>query len=91
MGSLPRPPALTEDEIVARYRAGEARGMIGLRARVSDARVKEILLAAGIELRSQREVVALIATGRRRRHRPSRPRWRDPLGFYDEGSETRKG
>lgn len=80
MGSLPRPPRLTEAEIVARYEAGEGRGMIGLRAGIPDHRVKAILEAAGVELRAPVEAQKLgLAAARTRRsnsRRKPRPAYR---------------
>lgn len=58
MGSI-KVQALPDEEIVARYLAGEARGLIGLRAKVPDYRVKEILSDNGITLRSPAEVTTI--------------------------------
>lgn len=58
MGSI-KVQTLSNDEIVARYLAGEARGLIGLRAKIPDYRVVEILMSNGITLRSPAEARAI--------------------------------
>lgn len=63
MGSL-KTPRLSEDEIVARYRAGEARGILGLRAGVPDYRLVEILNLAGWSLRTPEQARALAEASR---------------------------
>lgn len=78
MGSLPRAPRISPAELVARYLQGEGRGVLGLRAGIPDSKVKEILLAAGCELRSSVEGFKAarelrIHQGVRRRTRPAWP------------------
>lgn len=58
MGSI-KVQVLPDEEIVSRYLAGEARGMIGLRAKIPDYRVIEILTGNGITLRSPAEARAI--------------------------------
>lgn len=67
MGTI-KVQALPDEEVVARYLAGEARGMIGLRAKIPDCRVVEILAANGITLRSPAEARA-ITSKLRQEHR----------------------
>ena len=59
MGSL-KIPYMTEQEVVDRYLAGEARGMIALRAKKSDAWVVTVLTRMGIPIRDQRQ--SLVST-----------------------------
>jgi hypothetical protein len=51
---------LSDQDVVARYVAGEARGMISLRAGKPDAWVVAILQAAGIPLRTPAESMAIL-------------------------------
>lgn len=74
MGSL-RIQRLTDAEILARYRAGESQGLIGLRARLSSARVRDILVHHGVRLRSSQEALRLAL---RTRHKPRAAR--QPVG-----------
>jgi hypothetical protein len=74
MGSLPRPPRLNPDQIAEAYRAGESRGLLGLRAGVGDSVIVAILRDAGVTLRSGAESKRLshqarMATMSRRRPR----------------------
>lgn len=58
---------LTDAEIVARYVAGEGRGILGLRAKLPDYRVTEILTAAGVRLRGTNEAIRLSHNQRKSR------------------------
>jgi hypothetical protein len=73
MGSLPRAPLLTPAQIAEQYKAGHSRGLIGLRARLPDHRIVEILRSAGVPLRTAAEVKAVVSRSRtetmRRRRR----------------------
>lgn len=74
MGSLPRPRPISDEEIVARYNSGESRGVLGLRCKVGDSVILQILRDAGIPLRSGAESKRLshqarMATMSRRRPR----------------------
>ena len=77
MGTI-KTPRLSDAEIVARYRDGEPRGILGLRAGVPDYRLVEILNAAGAGLRTPEQArllaeasrAATVARHRRRRRRP---------------------
>lgn len=64
MGSLPRPPRLNPDQIAAAYRAGESRGLLGLRAGVGDSVILQILRDAGVTLRTPSEVRAAVSRSR---------------------------
>jgi hypothetical protein len=62
-------------EIISRYLAGEGRGLLGLRAKLPDSRIKEILTAAGISLRGRAEARVLFApraSAQQRRQRQRR-------------------
>lgn len=63
MGSL-YIPKLSEDEVVARYVAGESRGLLGLRAKKSDAWVVACLIRAGVPLRTPSEAMAIMMRNR---------------------------
>lgn len=64
MGSLPRTSRISDQEIIARYRAGEGRGILALRAGIGDSMIVGILTAAGVPLRNPSEVKAMIAKSR---------------------------
>jgi hypothetical protein len=67
MGTLHR-QRLSDAEIVRRYRDdGESRGMIGLRAKISDAQVTTILIRAGVRIRGPNEALRLAITQRKAR------------------------
>lgn len=55
MVTFPRPQKLTNEEIVGLYRSGVSQGFLGLKAGIADTRIRAILLAAGVELRSRSE------------------------------------
>lgn len=61
MGSLPRPRPgrLSDAEICQRYRDGESQGMIGLRARLSSAQVRAVLIAHDVRIRHSAEALRL--------------------------------
>mgnify|MGYP007008284795 CR=1 FL=1 len=63
MGSLRR-QRISDDEIVKRYQAGEARDVLKFRAKVPDARIIEILHENGVTLRTRSQVTVLIEKGR---------------------------
>lgn len=65
---------LNDDEICARYVGGESRGIIGLRAKMPDAFIVEVLLHNGITLRTPSEVKAMTGQARNvaNRRRPRR-------------------
>lgn len=67
MGSLPR-PRLTEAEIV-RFYCDEMKpqAWIGLKARLSTAQVRDILVASGVRIRGQQEAMRLNIRARPRR------------------------
>lgn len=74
MGSLPRPRPISDEEIVARYNSGEGRGVLGLRCKVGDSVILQILRDAGVPLRTAAEGkrlshAARMATMARRRPR----------------------
>lgn len=78
MGSLPRIPRLSDEEIIEAYKAGASRGLLGLKAKVGDSVIKQILNAAGVELRSSVEGVRAARELRMRqavRRRPARTPW----------------
>jgi hypothetical protein len=50
---------LSDTDIVAQYLAGEAQGVLGLRARISQAQVRDILLRHGVRLRTSSETLRL--------------------------------
>jgi hypothetical protein len=62
---------LSDDEICARYRAGESQGFIGLRARLSCYQVRDILKRHGVRLRTSSEALRLAL---RTRHKPRQKR-----------------
>jgi hypothetical protein len=72
MGTI-KVQALPDKEIVARYLAGEARGLLGLRAKIPDYRVVEILTGNGITLRSPAEA-RVITSKLRQEHQRRRGR-----------------
>lgn len=59
--------------LMALYEQGETLGMLACRARISQDKVKEILIASGVRLRTKEEVVEL---RRKPRLPPLRPGWR---------------
>jgi hypothetical protein len=63
---------LTDEEIAAEYRAGKSQAWLGLKARLSSAQVRSILVALQVPLRSQQEVLRLAL--RTRRYTPPRER-----------------
>jgi hypothetical protein len=63
MGSLYL-PRLSEQDVVDRYLAGESRGLLGLRAKKSDAWVVSCLTRAGVPLRSPTEAMAIMMRNR---------------------------
>lgn len=63
MGSL-YIPRLSEQEVVDRYVAGECKGLIGLRAKKSDAWVTEVLTRNGVPLRTPSESMAIMMRNR---------------------------
>jgi hypothetical protein len=72
-GSFPRVQKLSDEEIVRRYLGGESQGILGLKAGIADARIKAVLLAAGVTLRSRSEYSrAGHAAGLRARERARR-------------------
>ena len=50
---------LTDDQIVSQYLAGETQGMLSLRARISQAAVRDILIRHGVRLRTSQETLRL--------------------------------
>lgn len=59
---------LSDAEIVRRYRDdGESRGMVGLRAKISDAQVMTILIRHGVRIRGTNEALRLAITQRKAR------------------------
>lgn len=58
---------LSEAEIVQRYRDGESRGMIGLRARLPDTQIVTILTRHGVRLRGPSEALRLAMAQRKAR------------------------
>ena len=62
---------LTDDEIVARYNAGESQSLIGLRARLSTAQVRAVLVGLGVRIRPSAETLRLTL-----RTRPRKPQTR---------------
>lgn len=58
MGSFKR-PLLSNDQIIARYRAGESVTLVALRAKMPDAYVTAVLTAAGVRLRGRAEALRL--------------------------------
>jgi hypothetical protein len=74
--SMVKVSRLPADEIIARYIGGEGRGVIGLRAGLTDTRIKEILLAAGVPLRDQAAATEIRMAGRRETMARSRRRRR---------------
>lgn len=57
MGSF-KIAAMTEQEVVDRYLTGEARGMIALRAKKTDAWVVTVLTRWGVPIRNQQQSLA---------------------------------
>lgn len=66
MGSV-KVSRLSDAEICARYRDGECRTMLALRARVPDYRITEILQASGVRIRGPNEALRLALSQRRAR------------------------
>jgi hypothetical protein len=62
-------PRLTTAEIIERYLAGESRTLVALRAKVSDQHVRQILMDAGIPLRTMDEARRLGVLERYKRAR----------------------
>lgn len=71
-GRFRRSQKLEDAEIVARYKAGESQGLLGLRAGIADKRIREILLAAGVTLRTPAEAVRLGQANSYKKRRPGR-------------------
>lgn len=71
VGSLPR-PRLSPEQIVEEYNAGKTQAWIGLKARLSSARVREILVANGVRLRTSPEARRLAVRARMGTRWPSR-------------------
>lgn len=55
---------LSDDEVCARYLAGESRTLIALRCRMPDQHVRDVLAHCGIPLRAPSEVRAMTAQAR---------------------------
>lgn len=67
--------AIPDAEIISRYLAGEGRGLLGLRAKLPDSRIKEILTEAGVSLRGRAEARVLflpVARAQQQRQRQRR-------------------
>jgi hypothetical protein len=64
MGSV-KISRLSDAEICERYRDGECRTMLALRAKVPDYRITEILTAHGVRLRGPNEALRLALKQRR--------------------------
>lgn len=58
VGSL-KIPFMTEQEVVDRYNAGEARGIIALRARMSDEWVVGVLIRNNVQIRTHSQACIL--------------------------------
>jgi hypothetical protein len=72
MGSLPR-PRLSETEIVHLYQHEQkSQAWLGLKARLSSARVRDVLVAHGVHIRQSSESIRLSIRARPRKP-PSRP------------------
>lgn len=76
MGSFPR-PRLTDDEICQQYREGKSQAWLGLKARLSSARIREILVARGVRIRQSSEALRLSVRARPRK--PTRPVYKGDL------------
>jgi hypothetical protein len=63
MGSL-KIPYLSDQEVVDRYLAGEARGLIALRAKKSDAWVVDVLIRHGVKLRTASQAISMSVKSR---------------------------
>jgi hypothetical protein len=63
---LPR-PRLSDEQIIAEYAAGKPQAWIGLKARLSTAQVRAILVAHGVHIRGQQEALRLSIRSRARR------------------------
>lgn len=71
MGTYPRRCPLTTADIVERYQGGEGLGMLGLRCRRSTGWVRDVLIDAGVEIRTARQTMQMVQGPR---SRPSRRR-----------------
>ncbi len=58
MGSL-KFQKLSDDQICRQYAAGDSQGLLSLKARISTAQVRAILVARGVRLRGQQEALRL--------------------------------
>ena len=67
MGSLPR-PRLTDDQIIRLYRDEmKTQAWLGLKARMSCAQIREVLVRNGVRIRGQQEALRLSIRARPRR------------------------
>jgi hypothetical protein len=73
VGSLLPKQRLSDAEICAEYLAGRTQAWLGLKARMSSARVREILIANGVRLRTSPEVRRLAVRTRMGTRWPTRP------------------
>lgn len=63
MGSI-KIPAITEADVVTMYEAGEARGLIALRAKKSDGWVVDVLIRHGVKLRTASQAISMSVKSR---------------------------
>jgi hypothetical protein len=61
---------LTDAEIVSEYAAGKSQAWLGLKARLSSAQVRALLVAHGVRLRGQAEALRLELRTRPARRNP---------------------
>jgi len=59
MGTINKIQRLTDDQIVAEYTAGASQGWLSLRARISQAQVRDVLIAKGVRIRQSAEALRL--------------------------------
>jgi hypothetical protein len=64
MGTM-KIPRLSDSDVIARYQAGESRGMIALRAGKTDGWVLTVLTRAGIPIRTSAESMAFAMRDRK--------------------------